>query len=742
MISNFEAGDRERRELESLAAGMKAVATWHSIDTIQQCRECCGGAGYLSVNRFAALKADVDVFTTFEGDNTVLILLAARGLLTDYAHDFGGLGPAEMVSFVAGQAVETIISRLSARKIGQAITDAVPTHSASENWLDRDHQLDLFKWRESNIVASVANRFRRGLSDGYDAFEVFRAVADHAVDAARAHVELVVLTAFIQAIEDCDNAQVKHALNLVCDLYALTQHRGRYRLLPDPGARHGGPLQVAASRGQPPLQQGHGALRAARRRLRDPRRDRARADRAARRGFSRRAALRRCAAAAPGNLPVTGSMRVGGGEAGATSGVVAVLARSSSWPYRDWRERPALASAVDAPLAWAVVSRLTRIIVALCAVAASGGALSVVGAYAAGGTPTAVPQGGAVASVNGVAITRSTFNHWMVIAADSAAASPTGQLMKQPVPIPPHYAACIAALRRQLKAVLKGKRQPTATQLRSQCAAEYRAYLQQVMQFLISSAWVLGEAGSEGISVSSEKVVSTFLMIKKQQFPTEAAYRAFRASSAETLADLLLRVKLELLSTALRQKVIAGASPVTDAQVASFYGEHKNQFRVPQRLNASVILTRTRAQALAALRAISSGTTFATEARRVSIDRATRDRGGALVDVVRSRARALVRALFAAPPRTLEGPLATPLGYYVFTVTQITESTQESLQQVSAGIRLLLAGHAQQLALSEWVSSFTQRWTARTTCSPGFVVQDCEGYHAKPPTLAANAGRS
>ena len=222
VISDPEASDRERRELESLAAGIKAVATWHSIDTIQQCRECCGGAGYLSVNRLAALKADVDVFTTFEGDNTVLILLAARGLLTDYAHDFGGLRPAEMVSFVAGQAVETIISRLSARKIGQAITDAVPTRSATENWLDRDHQLDLFKWRESNIVASVANRFRRGLSDGYDPFEVFRAVADHAADAARAHVELVILTAFVRAIEDCDDAQVKHALNLVCDLYALS----------------------------------------------------------------------------------------------------------------------------------------------------------------------------------------------------------------------------------------------------------------------------------------------------------------------------------------------------------------------------------------------------------------------------------------------------------------------------------------------------------------------------------------
>src|SRR5205085_12141390 len=136
-------------------------------DTIQRCGESCGGAGYMAVNRFAALKADIDIFTTVEGDNTVLILLAARGLLTDYANDFGGMSPAEMVTFVAGQAVENIAGRFLARKIGQAIADAVPIGDGNENWTDREHQLDLFRWRQERIVASVAARFRRGLSEGY-----------------------------------------------------------------------------------------------------------------------------------------------------------------------------------------------------------------------------------------------------------------------------------------------------------------------------------------------------------------------------------------------------------------------------------------------------------------------------------------------------------------------------------------------------------------------------------------------
>ena len=64
--------DDDAQEVEALAAGLKAGATWHATDTIQTSRECCGGNGYLSENRFASLKGDTDVFATFEGDNIVL----------------------------------------------------------------------------------------------------------------------------------------------------------------------------------------------------------------------------------------------------------------------------------------------------------------------------------------------------------------------------------------------------------------------------------------------------------------------------------------------------------------------------------------------------------------------------------------------------------------------------------------------------------------------------------------------
>ncbi len=222
VFSASEPPERERRQLETLAAGLKATSSWHATKTIQTCRECCGGAGYLSENRFPSLKADTDVFTTFEGDNTVLMMLVAKSVLTDFKDHFSELDPRETVTFVAGQAVETVLERSFARKIGQVIADFVPTGDDTGDLLDGENQLEIFRWREGHITASVARRFKQGLDEDHDPFEVFRAVQSHAVDAAQAHIDRVILESFCRAIEECSDEALSRALSAVRDLYALS----------------------------------------------------------------------------------------------------------------------------------------------------------------------------------------------------------------------------------------------------------------------------------------------------------------------------------------------------------------------------------------------------------------------------------------------------------------------------------------------------------------------------------------
>ena len=227
------AGDRERKELETLAAGLKAVATWHATHTIQECREACGGAGYMRGHRFAALKADTDVFTTFEGDNTVLLQLCAKNLLTDYRDQFGELDPLGTAAFVAGQVLDTVAERTALREIlGRLADELVPGRAEEGDLLDRDTQLRLVRWRAQHILQGAARRLRGGIESGADPFEVLVDCQDHVLESARAWVDVQVLEAFADAVERCEDEALRGVLDQLCSLHALHRieaERGWYQ---------------------------------------------------------------------------------------------------------------------------------------------------------------------------------------------------------------------------------------------------------------------------------------------------------------------------------------------------------------------------------------------------------------------------------------------------------------------------------------------------------------------------------
>jgi acyl-CoA oxidase len=222
VFSNPDADEMARRQLETLAAGIKAINTWHATATIQTCREACGGAGYLSVNRLPQLKADTDVFTTFEGDNTVLMQLVAKTLLTNYRDEFGSLDSLGMVRFVADQVVENIVERTSARSVVLRLLDALPGRDEEVSILDRGWQLDMITFREKHVLEGVTRRMRKGMSDGEDAFDIFNSVQDHVLLAAHAHVDREVLELFVQAIDRCPDEQATELLDEMCSLHVLS----------------------------------------------------------------------------------------------------------------------------------------------------------------------------------------------------------------------------------------------------------------------------------------------------------------------------------------------------------------------------------------------------------------------------------------------------------------------------------------------------------------------------------------
>ncbi|EKF23236.1 acyl-CoA dehydrogenase, N-terminal domain protein [Mycolicibacterium hassiacum DSM 44199] len=216
-----EPDPEEQRELEARAAGLKAIATWHATRAIQEAREACGGAGYLAENRLIALRGDTDVFTTFEGDNHVLLQLVAKQLLTEYADDIKGMSPVEWVRFAANYAGERVLKRTAAETIIQTILDTRQDNEEEGSLFNRGTQVKMFEDREEYMISTLARRLQ-GKSKEMDEFDAFNAVQDHVLHAARAHIERVVLEAFVAGIEACEDEEARRILSMVCDLYALS----------------------------------------------------------------------------------------------------------------------------------------------------------------------------------------------------------------------------------------------------------------------------------------------------------------------------------------------------------------------------------------------------------------------------------------------------------------------------------------------------------------------------------------
>ncbi|HWK26068.1 MAG TPA: peptidyl-prolyl cis-trans isomerase [Solirubrobacter sp.] len=349
---------------------------------------------------------------------------------------------------------------------------------------------------------------------------------------------------------------------------------------------------------------------------------------------------------------------------------------------------------------------------------------------ACGGVP-----GNAVATVDGEAIDKTDFSHWLNVAAKSS-----GQ-ENAAVPDPENdYAKCVAAKRKTTPAPAKGQPKVTDSQLKTQCKQEYDQLRNQVLQLLISFKWIQGEASSMDVKVADSEVKKSFDEQKKQSFPKDADYQKFLKTSGQTQDDILQRVKLDLLSNKIRDKVVKGKDKVSDKEIEDFYNKNKTRFAQPEKRDLRVVLTKDKAAADKAKAALESGDSWKAVTKKYSIDDTSKAAGGKLPAQAKGTLdKELDDAVFSAKKNELVGPIKTQYGYYVFTVTGVTPASQQTLAEAKETIKQTLASQGQQKALDAFVKDFTKRWKDKTECSEGYKTTDCKNGPKATPTPTAGA---
>jgi foldase protein PrsA len=349
--------------------------------------------------------------------------------------------------------------------------------------------------------------------------------------------------------------------------------------------------------------------------------------------------------------------------------------------------------------------------------------------------------GNSVAQVDDSNITRASFDHWIEVFARSAQGQQQGQTASATVPDAPRFTQCVATKKKNQPKPREGQARTTDAQLKRQCEQEYGQLRDQTVSFLIAAQWVQREAADQGVRVSDREVNKLIDDQRKQQFPKEADFRKALQDFGITIADLRYQTRVQQLQEKLVEKITKGTDRVSQQQIQTYYDKNKKNFAEAETRDLSIVLTRNRERAEAAKAALEDGQSFATVARRYSIDEASKSNRGKLEGVSRgNQEEAFDEAVFGAQRGELLGPIRTQFGFYVVRVDKVTAASQQSVKEATPAIRQTLQQENQQKAVNRFVEAYQKKWKERTNCRDGFVVQSCEGAPDQPRTQQAAAG--
>jgi acyl-CoA oxidase len=205
----------DKRKIETQVAGLKSIITWFANDTIQECREACGGKGYLMENQIADLKGDVDIFTTFEGDNHVLLQLAAKGVLSEFKSEFNSAG-------------FTAVLKLLGSRISDTLDTINPTYT---NNTDKAHLYNpkfhkhAFNYRTRRLTYTIAMRIRDYVKKGMSSYNAFLKVQTHLLALGKAYSVELAYTTFVDFTATIKDEKNRLLFEKLGTLYALHELR-------------------------------------------------------------------------------------------------------------------------------------------------------------------------------------------------------------------------------------------------------------------------------------------------------------------------------------------------------------------------------------------------------------------------------------------------------------------------------------------------------------------------------------
>lgn len=199
---NLETVLDKLKETHATSAGLKAFCTWACLDTIEKCRQSCGGHGYSAYSNLPAMYADFAVQCSWEGDNTILSLQAGRALVGAWGAATKGKRLAPGVAYLGDPATRSAKS------------------DSSLSFADIQKGFDCVS---ANAIKQAAEEYVKFLKSGKSKDEAMESCSQLRFVAAKVHTMGSLFRMYREAVEEMEDSAETKVLRTVCSLYGLWQ---------------------------------------------------------------------------------------------------------------------------------------------------------------------------------------------------------------------------------------------------------------------------------------------------------------------------------------------------------------------------------------------------------------------------------------------------------------------------------------------------------------------------------------
>lgn len=262
---------------------------------------------------------------------------------------------------------------------------------------------------------------------------------------------------------------------------------------------------------------------------------------------------------------------------------------------------------------------------------------------------------------------------------------------------------------------------------------KYEEFQEKALTELIEGVWIRGQGEELGVEVTEKQVEDELETIKKQNFPTPAAYKKFLEESNFSQAEVDGLVELQIMTKEIQEEVNQQAPKPSSSDIEAYYeAEKEAQFTTKESRDVRLILNEDKAEVEAAKKALekdSSPAGWKKAAKEYSSDPTSAAKGGLQEGITEEFLQGpLKEAIFDSPTGELVGPVKFEKNWVLVEVVKLNPEKVQELAEVEAQIESTLGQQAQQEYLTEFVADFESKWLQRTTCADGFTIEKCGNF--------------